>query len=309
MARYLVTGGAGFIGSHLADHLVEAGHDVVVLDNLSTGARFNLPPQVDLIQGDIADFENLPALIARVDGCFHLAAIASVQQYQDGWAKAAKVNFYGSVRVLEAAARANVPVVYASSAAIYGDNPHRPLIETATSHPISGYGADKLAMEHHAEALKAAIGLRATGLRFFNVYGPRQVPGSPYSGVISIFLNRLASGQPITVFGDGEQARDFVYVSDVAGALMRAMSWTAAGNCGVFNICRGEATTLNDLIRVLAGVLQCAPQIRYEEPRTGDIRISLGSSVAAAEMLGFRGNVALEEGLRHTADWVRKSSQ
>ncbi|SLN75954.1 NAD-dependent epimerase/dehydratase family protein [Ruegeria meonggei] len=309
MARYLVTGGAGFIGSHLVDHLVEAGHEVVVLDNLSTGARFNLPPQVDLVQGDIAEFENLPALIARVNGCFHLAAIASVQQYQEGWAKAAKVNFYGSVRVLEAAARANVPVVYASSAAIYGNNPLQPLIETTMSRPISGYGVDKLAMEHHAEALKTTIGLRATGLRFFNVYGPRQVPGSPYSGVISIFLNRLAAGQPITVFGDGEQARDFVYVSDVAGALMRAMSWTAAGNCGVFNICRGEAITLNDLIRVLAGVLECAPEIRYEESRAGDIRISLGSSVAAAERLGFTGNVALEEGLRYTADWARKSSQ
>ncbi len=308
MARYLITGGAGFIGSHLTDYLIGLGHAVTVFDNLSTGRRSNLPAGAELVEGDISNSEDLNALMAKMDGCFHLAAVASVQQYKDGWAEVAKVNFYGSVRVLEAAARAGVPVVYASSAAIYGDNPDRPLCEASVPKPISGYGADKLAMEHHAGALGGGLGLKSTGLRFFNVYGPRQAPDSPYSGVISIFLSRLAAAQSITVFGDGEQARDFVYVSDVATTLERAMAWTTAGNCGVFNICRGEATTLNTLIGVLGDVLGVTPQVSYDEARTGDIRISIGTSAAAAAAFDFKGHVALNKGLRLTADWMQNAS-
>ena len=309
MARYLITGGAGFIGSHLADHLMGSGHAVTVFDNLSTGRRSNLPAGVDLVEGDIAGSEDLDALMTQMDGCFHLAAVASVQQYKDGWAEVAKVNLYGSVRVLDAAARARVPVVYASSAAIYGDNPDRPLCEASVPKPISGYGADKLAMEHHAAALGGVLGLKSTGLRFFNVYGPRQAPDSPYSGVISIFLSRLAAAQGISVFGDGEQARDFVYVSDVAATLAQAMVWTTAGNSGVFNICRGEATTLNTLIDVLGEVLGVTPQVRYAEARSGDIRISIGAPAAAAAALDFKGKVTLNEGLRLTADWMQNGSQ
>ncbi len=309
MARYLITGGAGFIGSHLADHLLEAGHEVIVIDDFSTGSRANLSAAVELVEGDIAQTEKLGALMARVDGCFHLAAIASVQQYKEGWAGVSKVNLFGSLQVLEAAQRAGIPVVYASSAAIYGDNPDMPLHEGTVPKPISGYGADKLALEHHAAAFGQVSGLNTTGLRFFNVYGPRQSPTSPYSGVISIFLSRLSAGQGITVFGDGEQAREFVYVSDVARTLARAMAWTAQGNRGVFNICRGETTTLNQLIDVLGGILGITPQVRHEEARAGDIRISSGSSDAAAKTLDFAGRVGLEEGLRLTADWIRDTPQ
>ncbi len=309
MPQYLITGGAGFIGSHLSDYLIGLGHSVTVLDNLSTGRRSNLPARVELIEGDISNSKDLDALMARVDGCFHLAAVASVQQYKDGWAEVAKVNLYGSIRVLEAAARAGVPVVYASSAAIYGDNTDRPLCEASVPKPISGYGADKLATEYHAAALRGGLGLNSTGLRFFNVYGPRQAPDSPYSGVISIFLSRLAAAQSITVFGDGEQARDFVYVSDVAATLARAMAWTTAGNCGVFNICRGEATTLNTLIGVLGDVLGVTPQVSYAEARTGDIRMSIGASAAAVAAFQFKSHVVLNEGLRLTADWIQNASR
>ena len=309
MAKYLITGGAGFIGSHLTDYLIGLGHSVTVLDNLSTGRQSNLNASAKLVKGDISDSEDLNVLMARMDGCFHLAAVASVQQYKDGWAEVAKVNLYGSIRVLEAAARAGVPVVYASSAAIYGDNPDRPLREASVPKPISGYGADKLATEHHACALHGGLGLKSTGLRFFNVYGPRQAPDSPYSGVISIFLSRLAAGQSITVYGDGEQARDFVYVSDVAATLVRAMAWTAAGNCGVFNICRGEATTLNTLIGALGDVLGVTAEVNYAPARSGDIRMSIGASAAAAAAFQFKSHVALNEGLRLTADWIQNASR
>ncbi|MCA8883681.1 MAG: NAD-dependent epimerase/dehydratase family protein [Rhodobacteraceae bacterium] len=305
MAEYLITGGAGFIGSHLARRLLAAGHGVVVLDDLSTGLPGNLPAAAELVQGCIAQTDKLDTLMARVAGCFHLAAVASVQQYRDGWASAARTNLIGSVRVLEAAAHAGVPVVYASSAAVYGDNPHIPLAEDAPLRPISGYGADKLGLELHAGAMAGALGLGSVGLRFFNVFGPRQAPGSPYSGVISIFFDKLSKGAPLTVFGDGTQSRDFVYVGDVARALHLAMDAATPGAARVFNICRDAELSINDLAAAVGRELGVTPQVQYASARAGDIRHSRGNGAAARAALGFVPEVPLSEGFAETARWFR----
>lgn len=301
--RYLITGGAGFIGSHLAALLAARGDAVAVLDDLSTGRSENLPPGTPLVQGDIADPAARDPLLAGAAGCFHLAAVASVDAYRADWTTAARTNLLGSVALLEAAARAGVPVVYASSAAVYGDSPALPLTETEAPRPISGYGADKLGLELHAGAMAASLGLRATGLRFFNVYGPRQQPGSPYSGVISIFLDRLRRGLPLVLNAGGAQERDFVYAGDVARALARAMEHAAAGGGGVFNVCTGRAVS----IRALAGVLAAATgrmlQTEIGPARPGDIARSLGDPARAAAALGFRAETMLEDGLARTALW------
>lgn len=305
MARYLITGGAGFIGSHLADLLIARGDSVVVLDNLSTGLAGNLDPAATLIRGDIADADAVARAMDGADGCFHLAAIASVQQYRDGWSAASTTNLIGSVTVLDAAARAGVPVVYASSAAVYGDNPDVPLAEDAGVAPISGYGADKLGLELHAGAMRDTLGLASVGLRFFNVFGPRQAPGSPYSGVISIFLDHLTQGKGITIFGDGGQARDFVYVADVAAGLAAAMAHAQSGGSGVFNIARQTAMTITGLAEALGGILGVTPDITYAQARAGDIRMSLGNPARAAKVLGFAPQVEITDGLARTAAWFK----
>src|SRR5580658_5449763 len=211
---YLVTGGAGFIGSHLCDALVADGHAVRVLDDLSTGKRANLPAGAELIEGDIADPAAVRQAVAGVDACFHLAAIASVARGVDDWLGTHRANLTGTITLFDELRRQPrpVPVVYASSAAIYGDCADLPIKESATKHPLSAYGADKYGCELHARVASHVHGVPTVGLRFFNVYGPRQDPRSPYSGVISIFCERLAAGRSVTVDGDGLQSRDFVYV-------------------------------------------------------------------------------------------------
>jgi len=302
---YLVTGGCGFIGSHLVDALLAAGHRVRVLDDLSTGRRENLPVEAELHQGDVAD----PALVARAmagaDGCFHLAAIASVERGNQDWLGTHRANLTGSITVFDAARRANpagpVPVVYASSAAIYGDNPALPLAEDAAPRPLSAYGADKLGSEQHGLVAAQVHGVPTTGLRFFNVYGPRQDPRSPYSGVISIFRDRLRAGQPVTIFGDGEQSRDFVFVADVVRALLAAMAPQAGpAQARVFNVCTGRATTIRDLATTIAAILGRTPGIAFAAPRAGEIRASLGDPAHAAAGLGVTATTPLREGLRQT---------
>src|SRR6185437_16521969 len=195
MALYLVTGGAGFIGSHLTDALLKRGDQVRVLDNLSTGKWENLDSKATLIVGDIADAGTVARAMDGVDGCFHLAAVASVELGNRDWLGTHRANLTGAITIFDAARRARpdrtVPVVYASSAAVYGDNPNLPLAETAQTRPMSAYGADKLGCELHGRVAAHVHGVRTVGCRFFNVYGPRQDPGSPYSGVISIFFNRI----------------------------------------------------------------------------------------------------------------------
>lgn len=297
MASVLVTGGCGFIGSHLVDRLVEAGHAVAVLDNLSTGKKENLNTKATLTVGDVADEKLVRELVGKADAVFQLAAIASVQVCEQQPEVAARTNVQGSKVIFEAAAAKAVPVVYASSAAVYGDNPDLPLAETAAPRPLGNYGRHKLQNEADAAALKAT--LQSVGLRFFNVYGPRQDPASPYSGVISKFMANAAAGQPLTFFGDGEQTRDFIYVGDIVELLLA--SWQAAKGCEVFNGCTGKATSLKQLAADICRVLGKLCDTRHTDPRPGDIRHSLGSPLKAQNILSFSAKSPLAEGLRALA--------
>jgi len=309
MKRWLVTGGCGFIGSHLVDALLARGDTVRILDDLSTGKRHDVLAGAELRVGDVADRDEVARALTGVDGCFHLAAVASVERCTQDWLGSHRTNLTGTVTVFDAARSAGpspLPVVYASSAAVYGDNPHVPLSETATTRPLSAYGADKLACEFHAQVAWGVHRVPNLGLRFFNVYGPRQDPSSPYSGVISIFSDRLAAGQPIDILGDGEQTRDFVYVSDVVSHLVAGMAVLREG-AGLFNVCTGRAASILALARIMGEAIGRKPDIRHGPSRVGDIRSSIGDPSAAAAAFGFTAGVSLGEGIRRTLDYFRKS--
>lgn len=299
MATYLVTGGCGFIGSHLADALLEHGHRVRIIDNLSTGKRENAPSEAEVIIGDICNPEAMQKAFRDIDGCFHLAAIASVEKSREDWLGTHHVNLSGSIHVFDLAQRANpmIPIVYASSAAVYGDNPNTPLAESATTIPLTAYGADKLGCELHAYTGAHVYGLNTTGCRFFNVYGPRQDPSSPYSGVISIFADRIRRGNSITIYGDGEQSRDFIYVGDVVAFLLRAMEKNTHG-ARVFNVCTGRSTSVSKLADTLEKLTGQTVERITQPARKGDIRTSIGNPSHAAEKLGLHARITLEEGLK-----------
>jgi UDP-glucose 4-epimerase len=300
LAAYLVTGGCGFIGSHLAEALLAVGHKVRILDDLSTGKLANKPDAAELITGDVADPAAVERAIAGVDGCFHLAAIASVERGNQDWTGTHRANLTGTIVVFDAARRAGkIPVVYASSAAVYGDNPAMPLVETAATRPLSAYGADKLGCELHARVATVVHDVPAVGFRFFNVFGPRQDPASPYSGVISIFCDRLRAGRGITIFGDGGQTRDFVYVADVVAALVAAMAQRPS-DPAIFNLCTGRSTSVLELSRTIAELCGVTPEIAFGAPRLGEIRVSLGSAASAQRHLGWTPRVGLREGLAKT---------
>jgi UDP-glucose 4-epimerase len=305
MATFLVTGGAGFIGSHLCDALVQRGDSVRVLDDLSTGSRANLPPGVPLIEADVADPDATRAAVDGVDGVFHLAAIASVTRGVTDWLGTHRANLTGTITVFDAIVQggAPIPVVYASSAAVYGDCPTVPIGEDAERRPLSAYGADKYASELHARVAGHVHGIPTTGLRFFNVYGPRQDPRSPYSGVISIFCKRVARGAPIEVYGDGEQTRDFVYVADVVAALLAAMQRPAA-EAAAFNVCTGIPTSVLGLARTIAELAGTTLDVRHAAPRAGEIRHSTGKPQRARVALGLGAPVPLRDGLRKVLDWL-----
>jgi UDP-glucose 4-epimerase len=294
----MVTGGAGFIGSHLCDALIARGDRVRVLDDLSTGDRANLPSGVDLIVGDTADPPTALRATGGVDGCFHLAAIASVERGTTDWLGSHRANLTGMITIVDAIRRhgGKVPVVYASSAAVYGDCQTMPIQETARRRPLSAYGADKAGCELHAVTASHVHGIPTAGLRFFNVYGPRQDPASSYSGVISIFCDRISRGARIRIYGDGSQTRDFVHVSDVVTALLSAMRLAPAG-APVFNVCTGAATSIMDLARAIGGLTGKQPEIEYLAPRTGEIRHSLGDSGEMRRVLGLDRMVSLRDGL------------
>jgi UDP-glucose 4-epimerase len=305
VSLWLVTGGAGFIGSHLCDALLAAGDQVRVLDDLSTGQRANLPPSAELQVGCLTD----PAAVARatdgVDGVFHLAAIASVEMGVQQWARTHAVNLSGTIGIFEALRRhgLRVPVVYASSAAVYGDCPVSPTPESVICRPLSAYGADKFGCEHHARVATHVHGIPTAGFRFFNVYGPRQNPKSPYSGVISIFCERLRAGQPIQIFGDGGQTRDFIHVSDIVAALMAGMR-TRADGAPVFNVCTGRAVSVLELAETIGSLTGRAPDIRFQPPRAREIRHSLGDRTAIVSALGVGEPVLLRDGLRTVLSWL-----
>jgi len=306
MAIYLVTGGAGFIGSHLVDSLLADGHRVRVLDDLSTGKVDNLPSSVQLIVGSVTDTEKVEQAIDGVEGCFHLAAVASVDKARTQLLQTHGINTGGLVAVLQAISRldAPLPVVYASSAAVYGDTEHIPTDETAPKDPISTYGADKLSCELHARACGVVQGIPSFGLRPFNVYGPRQDPSSPYSGVISIFLDRAMQGLDLTIYGDGGQVRDFVHVSDAVAAFRAAMN-CASTDAPVVNVCTGNSISVLDLARTVQDLAAqkgiARGNIVHVAARSGDIRISIGDNSRAGTLLGWRPKVAIAEGLASLA--------
>ena len=296
---YLVTGGAGFIGSHLADALLQAGQAVRVLDNLSTGHEENLDPRCDLIVGDVAEPAVLAKAMKGVTGCFHLAAIASVSRSNEDWVGTHRVNATGTLAVLDAArASGGKPVVYASSAAVYGDQGTRAIREDAPVRPRTAYGADKLASELHADVAFGVHNVPTLGFRFFNVYGPRQDPSSPYSGVISIFAARLAAGQSIRIDGDGRQVRDFVYVGDVVAHLLAGMRLLdRVPRRYIFNVCTGRATSILELAQVVGAVAGRVPDLEFRPGRPGDIRTSLGDPSAAMTSLAVAAKTPLQRGL------------
>lgn len=308
MSRYLVTGGAGFIGSHLCEALVARGDSVRVLDDLSTGHRGNLPVGVPLIIGDVADPAVVEKALEGVDGCFHLAAIASVEKGITDWLGTHRANITGTITVFDAIRRQNsrVPVVYASSAAVYGDAATIPIAEADPRVPLSAYGADKYGCELHARVASHVHGIPTVGLRFFNVYGPRQDPKSPYSGVISIFCERIAIGAPISIYGDGAQTRDFIYVSDVVAALLGAMALRPS-DAPVLNVCTGVPTSVEALAGLIAELANMSLKATNQPPRAAEIRHSLGVPTLANSLLALPPRVPLRSGLRKVLDWLAET--
>lgn len=299
MATILVTGGCGFIGAHLCAALSARGDQLRVLDDLSTGFEAKLPRGTRFLRGDINQIATLAEAIEGVDACFHLAAIASVERGTQDWLGTHRTNLSATIGLFNLARRRAIPVVYASSAAVYGRGDGHQLAEGAPRAPLSSYGADKLGCEQHAQVAGLVHGVPTLGLRFFNVFGPGQDPASPYSGVISIFCDRLARGLPITIYGDGRQTRDFVFVGDVVRALLAALP-RAALSAPVVNVCTGIAVTIQGLAEMIAGLNGLPLEIRRQMPRAGEIPHSLGSPVRARELLGLGMPVPLREGLRAT---------
>ena len=305
MSGFLITGGAGFIGSHLADALLAAGHRVRVLDDFSTGRRENLDPRCEVVEGNVADAPAVRAALAGLDGCFHLAAIASVARSNEDWLGTHLVNQTGTIAVLEAARGARLPVVYASSAAVYGDLGGQVAHEALRPAPMTAYGADKLGSELHARVGWQVHGVPTFGLRFFNIYGPRQDPGSPYSGVVSIFAARIAEGEALTVHGAGTQTRDFVFVADAVAHLIGAMRHLAeAGGCEVLNVCTGHGTSVLEMAHMLGRLHARTPRLHHGPARAGDIARSVGDPSEAIATLGLRATTTLREGLAATLAWA-----
>jgi UDP-glucose 4-epimerase len=305
VTTWLVTGGAGFIGSHLCEALLTRGDAVRVLDDLSTGRRENLAPGVQLIEGDVADQATVRNAVEGVTGCFHLAAIASVERGVADWLGTHRANLTGTITLFDAIRRlpTRIPVVYASSAAVYGDAATVPIGEETVCRPCSAYGADKYGCELHARVANHVHGIPTVGLRLFNVYGPRQDPRSPYSGVISIFCERIRHGAPIDIFGDGEQSRDFVFVTDVVTAMLAAMRLQPAG-APVLNVCTGIPISVLDLARAIAELVGTGLVTNHMPPRAGDIRHSTGSPALARATLLLREPTTLRSGLAAELEWL-----
>ncbi|RRR74656.1 MAG: NAD-dependent epimerase/dehydratase family protein [Candidatus Viridilinea halotolerans] len=303
MPTSLVTGGAGFIGSHLVERLLQRGDHVRVLDNFSTGHAANLAPwraNIEVIEGDLRDAAALARATAGVDLVFHQAALPLVQQSVDDPATTNAVNVDGTLQLLLAARDAGVRrVVVASSAAVYGDDPQLPKHERMPIQPLSPYAVSKLATEQYALVFAQLYALEAVALRYFNVFGPRQDPRSPYSGVIARFCAAARAGAEVTIFGDGSQSRDFVAVADVVSANLLA-ALAPAANGQVINIARGEQTSLLELIRLLEELTGRSLPVRFAPARSGDILHSLAAIDRAQALLGFRPQVSLREGLHLT---------
>ncbi len=303
----LVTGGAGFIGSHIVEELLGQGHRVRVLDNFSSGKRQNLEGlngRLEVLEGDLRDPQALRAAVRGTELVFHLAAFVSVPQSMADPETCFAVNVAGTVALFEAARRAGVrKVVLSSSTAVYGDTETFPITEDASLRPLSPYAASKEVNELYAALYTRTFALPVVALRYFNVYGPRQRPDSDYAAAVPIFVRRLVAGEPIAIFGDGKQTRDFIFVKDVVRANLLAAVSEAAGEA--FNVCTGRETSLLDLLEELSELAPRQPEVRFESPRPGDIYRSFGSPEKAAAGLGFRAQVSLAQGLAETVKWMK----
>jgi nucleoside-diphosphate-sugar epimerase len=308
--RYLVTGGAGFIGSNIVDELLRRKHEVVVLDDLSTGKECNIDHvrgKIDFRVGTITDLNTVHDCCDGVDFVLHLAARASVPKSVENPIETNFVNINGTLNVLVAARDAKVRrVVFAASSAAYGETPELPKIETMRADPLSPYGVTKYVGELYGQVFERVYGLESVSIRYFNVFGPRQDPSSQYSGVLARFMLAALEGKQPVIFGDGEQSRDFTYVDNVVDETLRACE--AKGASGkVFNGGTGARITLNQVVAMLAKITGKKIEARHEAPRTGDIRDSQADVSRAHEILGYKPHVNFEEGLRRTWDSYRES--
>ncbi|HKS13398.1 MAG TPA: NAD-dependent epimerase/dehydratase family protein [Pseudomonas sp.] len=300
-APILITGGAGFIGSHLSDALLAKGHSVRILDDLSTGKRSNLQlhnPRLELIEGDVADAALVTRAVAGCQAVVHLAAVASVQASVEDPVKTHQSNFIGTLNVCEAMRLGGIRrVLYASSAAVYGNNGEgQSITEDTPKAPLTPYAVDKLAGEQYLDFYRRQHGLDPVVFRFFNIFGPRQDPSSPYSGVISIFAERATNGAPITVFGDGEQTRDFLYVGDLVQVMLRALALEEVQE-GAVNIGLNQATSLNQLLAALEEVVGSLPPVSYGAARPGDIRHSRADNQRLLARFGLPEPTPIVDGL------------
>jgi UDP-glucose 4-epimerase len=307
--RVLVTGGAGFIGSHIVDALIARDHDVAVLDDLDTGFRENVNAQARLVIGSVADEDLVRDTMQGCDVVFHQAAHKAVLRSVEHPLPTDTVNTHGTLTVLQAARDLGVRrVVHASSSSVYGGSAPRPTAEDAALRPRSPYAVSKLAAEEYCRVFAELYGLETVALRYFNVYGPRQRPDATYAAVIPLFIDALLNGRAPVVHDDGLQSRDFTYVSDVVAANIAAANAAAACAGHVYNVAGGAEYTLLDILRVLGELLGVEPHPQFTDARPGDVRHSRAEVGAAARDLGFRAVIGLDDGLRETVDWLRSLS-
>lgn len=306
MSSYLVTGGAGFIGSHLAEELTRRGERVRVVDSFITGKRHNLAhlPTVELLEGDLADLSVARAAVAGMDYVLHQAAIPSVPRSVEDPITSNRANIDASLNILVASRDARVKrVVYAGSSSAYGDTPTLPKREDMPTKPMSPYALQKLVSEQYMKMFTGLYGLETTTIRYFNVFGPRQDPTSAYSGVISVFTRALIEKRSPTIYGDGEQTRDFTYIANVVDGVLRACKADVSGE--VINVATGSRLSLNELFRAVRALIGSSVNVSYGPARAGDVRDSQADISRARELLGYEPSVSFEEGLRRTVDWYR----
>jgi UDP-glucose 4-epimerase len=304
--KVLVTGGGGFIGSNLVRALLERGDDVRVLDNFSTGQRTNLEGlDVDIVEGELRSYERVHNAVRGTEIVFHLGALGSVPRSVQDPLTSGAVNVEGTLNVMLAARDEGVRrIVYASSSSIYGNQPELPLRESMSPDPISPYGVAKLAAERYCVSFSRVYhSFETVVLRFFNVFGPRQDPRSQYAAVVPLFITAIAAGEPVTIFDDGEQSRDFTYVDNVVEANLLAAD-AAGANGSIFNVSAGAPVTVNELAESIGRLLGKPVERRYLPPRAGDLRDSWADVSESRRVLGFEPSVSLEEGLHRTAAFL-----
>lgn len=322
MPTYLVTGGAGFIGSHLVEELLRRGHTVRVLDNLSSGKLANVDAAVaaasadgaaisqpEVIVGDLADPDVARRAVADIQVVLHQAAVPSVPLSVDDPIGTNRANIDATLQLLVSARDAGATrIVFAASSAVYGNLPEMPKTEVSATAPLSPYGLQKLVGEHYLQMFTQLYGIETVSTRYFNVFGPRQDPSSPYSGVISLFIKAVTLGRPVTIYGDGGQTRDFTYVANVVDGVLRA-AHTPGISGEVINLATGTSVSLNQLLTTLKTITGSTIEPTYQAVRVGDVRESQADIRKAERLLGYRPTVAFEEGLRRTVAWASPDSR